>query len=277
MKKIGAPNKLGLLLASAAALALCQAGARAGGAERITAVASRVSPDYARTRLPDGSFQPEEYGFGEGGRLDGAARDASIDKTVFMDIVHVLVGPLAAHKYEPARSEESEKLLIVVFWGTTVAPDPLNRSIGYTSGNVAMMDLDAKQRAILDYRNAKILGYDTDQMIQSDFGNSFTNSGIPGLLHSELVSELEESRYFVVLMVYDFQAFRKGAKHKLWETRFSINEPGNHFDKALPAMAQYASAYFGQDSHGLLRRPVAEGRVDVGEPKALGEAEAPAK
>jgi hypothetical protein len=42
-------------------------------------------------------------------------------------------------------------------------------------------------------------------------------------------------------------------------------------------MAQYASAYFGQDTHGLLRKPVPEGNVRVGEPKALGEAEAPAK
>ena len=240
----------------------------------MTAVASRVSPDYVRARLPDGSIQPEEYGFGDGGRLEGASRDPSAEKVAFMDIVHVLVGPLAEQKYVPAGGQESERLLIVVFWGTTIVADPLNRSIGYTSGNVAMMDLDAKQRAILDYKNAKILGYDTDQMIQSDFGNFFTNTGIPGLLHSELMSELEESRYFVVLMAYDFQAFRKGTKHKLWETRFSINEPGNHFDKALPAMAQYASAYFGQDSHGLLRRPVPEGRVDVGEPKALGEADA---
>jgi hypothetical protein len=32
----------------------------AEGAEDITAVNSRVSRDYVRKRLPDGSFQPEE-------------------------------------------------------------------------------------------------------------------------------------------------------------------------------------------------------------------------
>jgi hypothetical protein len=62
-------------------------------------------------------------------------------------------------------------------------------------------------------------------------------------------------------LAHDFQVFRKENRHKLlWETRFNINEPHNHFDKALPVMAQYASRYFGQDSHSLLRTQVPEGK-----------------
>jgi hypothetical protein len=52
----------------------------------------------------------------------------------------------------------------------------------------------------------------------------------------------------------------------LWQTRFSINEPRNDFTKALPGLAQYASIYFGQDSHGLVMKHVAEGQVEMGEP-----------
>jgi hypothetical protein len=236
-----------------------------------------VSSDYVRARLPDGSFEPEEYGFGEGGRLDGTFHDASIDKLTFLDIARALAGPLAAQKYVPTKSLDSEKLLIVVFWGTTIVTDPLNRSLGALTRNGSIMYTDLIQRDIQAAKNAKILGYDSESLVQSDFGDFFTKSGMPGLLQSELVSEIEENRYFVVLMAYDFQAFRKGTKHKLWETRFSINELHNEFDLVLPAMAQYASAYFGQDTHGLLRKPVPEGNVRVGEPKALGEAEAPAK
>jgi hypothetical protein len=82
-----------------------------------------------------------------------------------------------------------------------------------------------------------------------------------------LISEIESNRYFVVMMAYDFQMLRKRNKRKmLWQTRFSIEDLHNHFDKALPAMAQYASRYFGQDSHGLLRKHVPEGQVEVGEP-----------
>jgi hypothetical protein len=46
-------------------------------------------------------------------------------------------------------------------------------------------------------------------------------------------------------------------------------------------MAQYASKYFGQDSHGLVRRDVPLGRVDIGRMESLGEVpgreDAPAK
>jgi hypothetical protein len=251
--------------------------AAATGTSGITALSAKVSSDYVRARLPDGSFEPEEYGFGEGGRLDGTFHDASIDKLTFLDIARALAGPLAAQKYVPTKSLDSEKLLIVVFWGTTIVTDPLNRSLGALTRNGSIMYTDLIQRDIQAAKNAKILGYDSESLVQSDFGDFFTKSGMPGLLQSELVSEIEENRYFVVLMAYDFQAFRKGTKHKLWETRFSINELHNEFDLVLPAMAQYASAYFGQDTHGLLRKPVPEGNVRVGEPKALGEAEAPAK
>jgi hypothetical protein len=62
----------------------------------------------------------------------------------------------------------------------------------------------------------------------------------------------------------------KQKKHKLlWETRFSINERHNQFDRALPALAQYASKYFGQPSNGLLRSRVADGNVEIGEPTLI--------
>lgn len=269
---------LALALSGAAVLALAPLAARASeGAAGITALSSRASPGYVRTRLPDGSFKPEEYAFGNGGRIDGTFKDPSMDKLSFMDIARTLAGPLGAQGYVPARAVDSERLLIVVFWGTTDVVDPLNRSLGAITGNGATVYLDTIQRDILAYKNAKILGYDSEAQIQSDFGNLITGTGLPGLLRDELVQELEERRYFVVLMAYDFQAYRKGVKRKLWETRFSINEPGQSFDKALPAMVQYAAPFFGQDSHGLLRKPVPEGRVEMGAPKALGEVDAPAK
>ena len=74
----------------------------------------------------------------------------------------------------------------------------------------------------------------------------------------------------MVLMAYDFQLLWKQRRHKLlWETRFSINERSNQFDRALPAMAQYASRYFGQASNGLLRMRVPEGNVEVHEPTLI--------
>jgi hypothetical protein len=241
----------------------------------ITAVSSQVSKEYVRATLPDGSVQPEEYAFGEGGRLDAPFRDASIQKLGFMDVARVISAQLKNQSYIPAKSLNSEKLLIMLYWGTTTRPDEVSTTSGHAfsaAGNGGLLALGNVQRDILDYKNAKILGYNAEGTIQSDFGNFFTTSGMTGLLQSELISELEDNRYFVVLMAYDFQLLRRQNKHRmLWQTRFSINEAQNHFDRALPAMAQYASRYFGQDSHGLLRTHVPDGQVKVGEPKTIGD------
>lgn len=242
----------------------------------ITAVSSQVNKEYVRATLPDGSVQPEEYAFGEGGRLDAPFRDASIEKLSFKDVAGVISAQLRSQHYIPAKSLNSEKLLIMLYWGTTTRPDEVSTTSGHAfsaTGNGGMLAMDNIQRDLLDFKNAKILGYNAEATIQSDFGNFLTTSGMTGLLQAELISELEDNRYFVVLMAYDFQLLRRQNKHKmLWQTRFSINEAQNHFDRALPAMAQYASRYFGQDSHGLLRTHVPDGQVKVGEPKSVGEA-----
>jgi hypothetical protein len=262
-----------VLLLSAAALVMTAplAAHAAEGSIGITSVASRVSKDYARTRLSDGTFQPEEYAFGEGGRIDGPFKDPSIDKQTFLEIARILAASLRSQNYIPAKGLNSEELLIMVYWGTTTVPEQLNLSAGYIGNNGPMMYLDNVQRDLLDRKNAKILGYDYEKPIESDFGNFTTSAGPSALLQDELISEIEDSRYFVVLLAYDFPVFRMQNRHKLlWETRISINELHNHFDRALPAMAQYASVYFGRDSHGLLRRRVPEGRIEVGEPRSLG-------
>ncbi len=287
--------------------------AAAEGAVGITAVSSRASRDYVRARLADGSFQPEEYAFGEGGRLDGSFRDPSIDRLKFLDIARVLSGPLAAQNYRPAKDLNTEKLLIMVYWGTTLVPESFSATAGSLNyqnaqntydelslaatnqnkgaGRNAQMAIEGAlrgasqqlgmenlQREQVDVRNAVLLGYDSEGVIGTDQGEWSGHTGVSGNRHDDLLSEIEENRYFVVLLAYDFQVFRKENRHRLlWETRFSVNEPHNDFAKALPVMAQYASRYFGQDSHGLLRTKVPEGQVRVGEPKSLGEVDAPQK
>jgi hypothetical protein len=128
-----------------------------------------------------------------------------------------------------------------------------------------------KQRDDLDYSNAAMLGYnyDSEALLGTEWGAMIELTALKGP-RRELLSEIEYSRYFVVLMAYDFQRMWKQRQHKLlWETRFSINQPHNDFGKALPMMVQFASPYFGQDSHGLVRHPIPEGRVEVHEPTLI--------
>ncbi len=125
---------------------------------------------------------------------------------------------------------------------------------------MAMEAAENRSREQLDSQNAGILGYD------GWWSQTANVAGTPfDFRRRELLDELEEPRYYVVLMAYDFQKMWKQKRAKLlWETRYSIRSRGRGFDVCLAAMTQKAGDYFGSDSHGLQHRPLPPGRVEVG-------------
>jgi hypothetical protein len=127
-----------------------------------------------------------------------------------------------------------------------------------------------EQRDQEDFATAKLLGYDYDDAVGTEHGNYIQGTALRAR-HDDLLSEIEDNRYFVVLMAYDFQMLWKQKKHKLlWETRFSIRQRHHEFDKDLEKMALFASRYFGQDTRGLVRKEIPLGHVDVGSIESLG-------
>jgi hypothetical protein len=127
-----------------------------------------------------------------------------------------------------------------------------------------------EQRDQTDFATAKLLGYDYDDAVGTEFGNYIRGTSMHAR-RDDLIAEIEDNRYFVVLMAYDFQLMWKQKKHKLlWETRFSITQRNHAFDRDLAAMSLFASRYFGQDTHGLVRKPVPLGNVEIGDLKSLG-------
>ncbi len=289
------------LLAGGAMLLVARPALRAAESLKgVTAVASKASSDYVRAKLPDGSFQPEYYAFGEGGKWAGELNDATADKLHFTDVARVIAEPLAGQKYLPARDPRNTRLLIMVYWGTTAVPGPTSDSMAYSNFSMAQADLrramnkmnpeppkmqnammaemsaatwqlnmENRGRDLIDFKNASMLGYDSEGVIGTDYGLELRRTP-QKYRRDELIAEIEENRYFVVLMAYDFQLLWKQKQRKLlWETRFSITERNNQFDNALPAMAQYASQFFGRDSHGLLRAEIPDGHVDVREPTVI--------
>jgi hypothetical protein len=121
--------------------------------------------------------------------------------------------------------------------------------------------MENEQDAHIDATNANILGY-TEEILR-------TRRDDPNMI--TLGEEVERDRYYVVLLAYDYQAGRRFGRHELlWETRFSIPEPGNDFEKAFPLMAAIAGKYFGEDSHGLIHHNLANTNVEIGEPKSMG-------
>ena len=288
--------------------------ALANGGE-LTAVSAQAADDYVRVKLADGSYQPETYTFGNGGRMAGSARDDSIDKLTFLDVAKVIAGPLERMKFVPEKDRDPDKtkLLIMVYWGTTngtrdsteafafeavqgvqtgeasVPPPAENPSASSHSTGGKPMDeakitraaqedaitsglgtvsIEEKMRDESDLKTAMLLGYDTEL---NEMGGADQAPTALKLHRQDLITEVEEDRYFVVLMAYDFDALWKHKKHKLlWVVRFSVRSRGTNFNEVLPAMVDQASDYFGQNTKGLLRQPLPEGRVEIGAVQSLG-------
>ncbi len=279
------------------------AGARA---DDIEAVSSKLSNGYKRTVLPDGSFKPETYAFGRGDKWGGARIDPSVDKLDFTQVAQIMAVSLADQNYFPARDPKKTDLLIMVYWGTTMAPEHSTESAGHQNivradqvvdratqalkdaltpsdvkmakeylasavsnmnAALAIVGQENRLREDVDMKNATMLGYDSVWLATFDARTRTAR----GLAREDMLTELEEDRYFVVLMAFDFQQMATQKKAKLlWEARFSIREHDHEFDKSLAAMTEKASAYFGRDSNGLKHEKLAEGKVDVGQVKNLG-------
>ncbi len=129
-----------------------------------------------------------------------------------------------------------------------------------------LIRLENEARDRENERKAGILGY--SQELASTAGLEIT----PMRFRRErLIDELEDSRYFVVLLAYDFQQLWKEKKRKLvWEARYSIRERGTRFDEQLESMTRSASRFFGRNSEGLQRQTIPRGEVEMGELKILG-------
>lgn len=149
--------------------------------------------------------------------------------------------------------------------------------IAAASNAETQLSMVNEQRDQTDFATAKLLGYDYDDAVGTEFGNYIRGTSLHAR-RDDLISELEDNRYFVVLMAYDFQLLWRQKKHKLlWETRFSMAQRHHAFDRDLPSMALFASRYFGQDTHGLVRKPIPIGDVKIGSMKSLGEIAEPQK
>ncbi len=267
------------------------------GENGFTAVCSQATHGYTRTRLPDNSFKPETYVFGEGGRWDGSLHDKTIDDLPFLKIAGIMAPSLEHQRYLPGKDPAKTDLLIVVYWGTTSGTEDSRLGNGTqraTEAMAAFKNFDPGQvgggatgaamssalegemesafmlnnaenqaRDQINFSNAMILGFKTD-LERAQLLNH-TNYA------KDLVEELEANRYFVILKAYDFQLAWKEKKKKLLRvTRFSIRERGHNFGEQLAAMTQNASRFFGQDSNGLVRKTLREGRVELGELKVVG-------
>ncbi len=269
------------------------------GMEQAIVVSATARPDYVRSTDSNGSLKPETYVFSEGRFFGGTTQDGRLARTTFTDITQTLARSLAKQRYFPTRDVAGADLTIIVHWGTTtVYEDPL-KEFNTADLNTALADYRTSQAQLgladagpvnqaldqlattrdstvsaINY-NAVLLGY--ARTLKKERGHAMPTSA-----EWTLSMELNEERYFVILMAYDQQFMLKEHRPKLlWVTRLSIRSPGNNFTEALPALSQVGGQFFGHQLDGLARAKASwrDGQVILGELKVLGVAEnvAPAK
>ena len=113
--------------------------------------------------------------------------------------------------------------------------------------------------------NALLLGY----MDEINGQNNATRFAGNGTYYDDLVSDVENERYYLIISAYDYHVAATEKKSKvLWVTRVSIQAQGNRFKTSLASMIANAGTQFGQKS-GRLIRQYHQGRVDLGELKFL--------
>jgi hypothetical protein len=133
-------------------------------------------------------------------------------------------------------------------------------------GQIYQMQLFEGMRRKANEENARILGY----AAEVNYTDTPARFGGAGAAYNDLISDLEDERYYVVISAYDFKTAKETGKRKLlWATRVSIRAQGNRFDQSVSYMMSKASRYFGQNT-GRLIRQYNEGVVNIGEMKVKG-------
>ena len=280
----------------------------AGDTTVATAVSARVGNGYQRSRKPDGTFKPEYYAISNGGRVSGTTSDATVDRVKYPEVAAIAMRLLAGQNYHYANGADEATLLLVLQWGSTISYNRENYDSriqiaqknlrGDGSGGwsipssailagdnattddsgqaeTAMYILLDEQRARdrINLPNARLLGY-LDEINDADGIQRYAGGGPR---YDDLIADIEEQRYYIIISAYDFPDLVKRDKRKLmWTTRVSVRSPGNRFDDSAAAMLKSASKYFGRDSGRLIRGEEVKGTVELDEVKFLGEAKEPA-
>ncbi len=251
-----------------------------------TALFARVHNGYQRTKLPDGSYKIETYALANRGADNAAMVDGTIDTMPFLRIAEILAQSLAERRYAPSSDPENTDLLIIVSYGRTAgteraADSPIHHQfyaemqsvVAATDGLqksgrhpleslMTQIGMENAQRERENQRNARVLGFQ-EELARTDTIAQYSAGGV---YRGDLIADVEEDRYFVILVACDFRLATKEKKIRpLWSARFNTAARGKSFQKALPSMTTFAARYFGHDSGGLLRDVVPVGKVGLKE------------
>jgi len=288
--------------------------------QAFVVISVNASKAYTRQKIVNGSPRPETYLFYRGKFFPGTP-DPSIERMSFDDITQALAPNLAKQNYQPTTDKKAADLLIIVNWGTTLTEpgsektdaerlfqfDTLMSTVrsynsawaAYTgnqdgalalppdtsdiTANLMVRQNDEQSAQSYAGMNARLLGYTAILAKAEAQSWVHPDGGVSAAVETRL-SELNQERYFVILLAYDYQKILRDRAAKglpparpkpVWSLRMNMQADGNNFRQALPEMSQVAADYFGKQLDDLQTLRVSVGStkssVHIGETKVLDE------
>ncbi|MCB1124276.1 MAG: hypothetical protein KJT03_22180, partial [Verrucomicrobiae bacterium] len=264
------------------------------GANRIV-IKAVASEDYVKERALDKSKKIQTYQFMKGRYFAGLSKNPGMEKITFNDIVQDMAKSLVKQNYYPNPVLGEGDLLIVVHYGVTDFEESLEDLMGWTSledmgyndtianagGGGTALDgatLDAINNFSFNLNSAGAVNSANDQSqyfkAQLLGMESAFSDRLPIQEEYDLKHMLQEERYFVVLMAYDYPSVKSGQPKLLWSTRYSIRAVGQSFADAIQDMNLVAGDYYGKNLKGLTKKRVTDdSRVEMGEIEVIDSEE----
>ncbi len=259
-------------------------------------VDSEASVSYDESKNTDEGSKYETFVFMKGNFYGRDFKDKSLRTPSFEEIIGSLAENMKDRNYYPSAIPDDGDLLIVVHYGSTsveqdwedlfptdssdpyadtadgLYSDPEESeytgfSENYSESFEDLQDLArvsrnnvAKHKTIMDNRELGI-------------GRALSRKNINRNEEFNLRVELEDERYFIILMAYDFQKLKATKETELlWTTRFSVPAIGTNFVDAYPALARAARPYFGTslEKYAKSNTHFGTGSVDIGTLETVG-------
>ncbi len=227
---------------------------------------------------------PLSYHFAQGKFYGGNIRDKSLENMSLQDIAETLAKDMEEQNFFPASSTAEGDLLIVVHWGTTELEDDWDELLGEDGSEETLDengestlpsdDFDSNLGSELNYESQ--LSKRRENAILTGIDKGLDNSVMPSDYY-EYSSMLEEERYFMVLIGFDWQALLKEkVKEVQFVTRFSLRSPGTNFEDAIPSLSRAAIPHLGTNLDDLAKTKtqLGWGKGSVGEIEVVKEIDA---
>ena len=264
-----------------------------GKAANRVMIKAVASDEYLKERALNENKKIQTYQFIKGRYFKGLTNNKGMEKITFNDIVQDMAVHLRKQDYYPNPVLGEGDLLIAVHYGVTDFEESYEdmwgitsyEELGYTDAVAsAGAGGTALDPAALDAINNLSFNINsTNAVAGANEQSSFFKAQLIGMEEAfynnvspqdeyELKTLLQEERYFVILMAYDYNTVKQGKPELLWSTRYSIRAVGQNFEDAIKGMNVVAADFYGKNLPKLTRKRFDDdSSVEIGDIEVIGE------